>query len=176
MAKTSQLSQNVGINANNRYVGDGTDEKTQKLTPAVHGPDSHRNFYLRIRHFCPLVSPTPSRAPSYLCGVADKSGIRPQKNGGSASLNHRKSPDPEDETRTSAHFPLAYIHPASPFVSVRRPAPAADSIPASAIFHREHDCLWPTGDGGAAEGRAVCAPPRRLLGKEEAAAGKCDAG
>lgn len=40
--------------------------RLRALTPAVHGPDSHCNFYLRIRHFCPLFLSHPA-AP--LCAL-----------------------------------------------------------------------------------------------------------
>lgn len=36
--------------------------------------------------------------------------------------------------------------------------------------------LWLTGDGGATEGQPVCAPPRRLLGKEKPVERKYHAG
>lgn len=40
------------------------------LTPAVHGPNSHCNFYLCIRHFRPLFFHShPVYAPSYQCTV-----------------------------------------------------------------------------------------------------------
>lgn len=151
----------------------------KKLTPAVHGPDSHRNFYLRIRHFCPLVSPTPSkRRAIYAESANPRREVRnsaTKKRG--PSLNHRKSPDPEDERGTSAHF--------SCFISTQLRLlcescallqPQTASPPAPSSTGSTTASLWLTGDGGATEGQPVCAPPRRLLGKEKPAEGKCDAG
>lgn len=51
MAKKCKLYDNVA-----RMRGDRNALIT--LTPAVHGPDSHCNFYLCIRHFRALFSPT----------------------------------------------------------------------------------------------------------------------
>lgn len=138
MAKTSQLSGSVGINARYEKCGEGDDKK---LTPAVHGPDSHRNFYLRIRHFCPLVSPTPSKRRAI---YAESANPRPEVRNSATKKGPLAKPPQESRPRgrerdERSFFPL-YIHPASPFVRVQRPAPAPDSIPTSAIFHWEHDC------------------------------------
>lgn len=160
----------------------GEDEKQtkNKLTPAVHGPDSHRNFYLRIRHFCPLVSPTPSKAPSYLCTVRESPTRSPEfghKKRGPPSLNHRQSPDPEDERRSGVHFPcfistqFRLLCESSALLQPQTASPPPPSSTGSTTAS-----LWLTGDGGAADGQPVCAPPRRLLGKEKAAEGKRDAG
>lgn len=105
----------------------------------------------------------------------EKSGIRPQKRG--PSLNHRKSPEPEDERGTSAHFScfistqLRLLCESSALLQPQTASPPAPSSTGSTTAS-----LWLTGDGGATEGQPVCAPPRRLLGKEKPAEGKCDAG
>lgn len=105
----------------------------------------------------------------------EKSGIRPQKRG--PLLNYRKSPDPEDERGTSAHFScfistqLRLLCESSALLQPQTASPPAPSSTGSTTAS-----LWLTGDGGATEGQPVCAPPRRLLGKEKPAEGKCDAG
>lgn len=68
----------------------------------------------------------------------EKSGIRPQKKGPLAKPPQESRP--RGRERDERSFFLLYIHPASPFVRVQRPAPAPDSIPTTAIFHWEHDC------------------------------------
>lgn len=133
--------------------------------------------------FCPLVSPTPSKAPSYLCTVRESPTRSPEfghKNRGAPSLNHRQSPDPEDERRSGVHFFLPALYPPS-FAFCASPAPC--SSPRQHPHHRHLPlgarlrASWLTGDdGGAADGQPVCAPPRRLLGEEKAAEGKRDAG
>lgn len=102
----------------------------------------------------------------------EKSGIRPQKRG-APSLNHRKSPDPEDERHYSCFIStqLRLLCESSALLQPQTASPPAPSSTGSTTAS-----LWQTGDGGATEGRPVCAPPRRLLGKREPAEGKCDAG
>lgn len=173
MAKTSQLWERVGINARHST-------RDQTLTPAVHGPDSHRHFHLRIRHFCPLFVAHPVRAPSYLCTVREspksRAEFRPQKKKkGGPSLNRRRSAEPEDERRTRVH--LDALHAAG-FAFGARPAPCCS--PRQHPHHRHLPLgarlrAWRTGDAGAAEGQPVCAPPRRLLGVEKPAEGRRDA-
>lgn len=122
----------------------------------------------------------PVQAPSYLCTVRESPTRSPEfghKKRGPPSLNHRQSPDPEDERRSGVHFScfistqFRLLCESSALLQPQTASPPPPSSTGSTTAS-----LWLTGDGGAADGQPVCAPPRRLLGKEKAAEGKRDAG
>lgn len=77
----------------------------------------------------------------------EKSGIRPQKKG-VPSLNHRKSPDPEDQRHYSCFISsqLRLLCESSALLQPQTASPPAPSSTGSTTAS-----VWLTGDGGATE-------------------------
>lgn len=175
MAKTSQLSESVGINARNEKCGDGRDEKTYPCGSWVGLSPQLLPSYPTFLSTC-VAHPVP--APSYLCRVRESPTRSPEfgHTKRAPSLNHQ-SPEPEDGGGTSVHFScfistqLRLLCESSALLQPQTASPPPPSSTGSTTAS-----LWLTGDGGATEGQPVCAPPRRLLGKEKPAEGKRDAG
>lgn len=173
MAKTSQLSESVGINARYEKRGDGKDEKTYPC-------GSWAGLSLQLLPSYPTFLSTcvahPVQAPSYLCeSPSSEPGIRPLKKEPVAKPPQKSGArGRETDERSFSCLICTQLRPLCKPSALLQPQTASPPAPSSTGSTTAS--LWLTGGGGATDGQPVCAPPRRLLGREKPAEGKCDAG